>query len=585
MTSALPRLRIPASKGGPVAGAPRAAAAIDMPRHARVRPGIGALLLMAPPHLAIDSRAPLAVRACAEGDGDVEMFDRARADRLIERLREARVGGTFWGARPTIPPGSTLFQTQTGGISAGPAPRLAVGPIDLHRPSSEAMALPTGPLDPWHLLDHADGVVAPQTDPLAILARLLGRPQRERDSTAPKVLTVAERQALAWEVLVQGIVYRCPFDGRCISAEVAIDLLAEWRRHLDTIGGIGVQLGMRRWKRPQIDRFLRTAKGVPAHARTMQQGLRKARATGSALAIWPSRVSPALAQRAADQGVALARIEDGFLRSPGLGVHLVPPLSITLDRQGLHYDPTRPSDLETLLRTHPFPPALLARAARLRAAIVAAGIGKYGRSDAAPPIELPPDRPVMLVIGQVADDRSVQLGDVARLGNAGLIARVRAEAPDALLLYRPHPDVIAGHRDGDVPRAVLGLVDCVLDRPCALAPLLARADAVHVLTSLTGFEALLRGRPVVCHGAPFYAGWGLTSDRVPLPRRGRPVPIDALVAASLLLYPLYLDPETGLPCAAERVVAHLAAAPPARSPLVRLRRWEGALRSWIRRAA
>ncbi|WP_204316460.1 hypothetical protein, partial [Stenotrophomonas maltophilia] len=87
-----------------------------------------------------------------------------------------------------------------------------------------------------------------------------------------------------------------------------------------------------------------------------------------------------------------------------------------------------------LLSQHPFPPELLRRAAALRAAIVTAGIGKYGRADRASPIALPQDRRNVLVVGQVEDDWSVRMGDVAGLGNSGLVKRARAHAPDAFLL-------------------------------------------------------------------------------------------------------------------------------------------------------
>ena len=65
------------------------------------------------------------------------------------------------------------------------------------------------------------------------------------------------------------------------------------------------------------------------------------------------------------------------------------------------------------------------------------------------------------------------------------------------------------------------------------------------MTSLTGFDALLRGKKVVTYGLPFYAGWGLTQDMIKgaaaLDRRTRQLTLDELVAAVLLLYPLYWD--------------------------------------------
>ncbi len=56
------------------------------------------------------------------------------------------------------------------------------------------------------------------------------------------------------------------------------------------------------------------------------------------------------------------------------------------------------------------------------------------------------------------------------------------------------------------------------------------------MTSLTGFEALLRGKAVFTYGLPFYAGWGLTQDRHAHPRRHRRLSIDELVAAALIGY-------------------------------------------------
>ena len=88
---------------------------------------------------------------------------------------------------------------------------------------------------------------------------------------------------------------------------------------------------------------------------------------------------------------------------------------------------------------------------------------------------------------------------------------------------------------------------------------LRAVDEVHVLTSLAGFEALLRGKPVVCWGTPFYAGWGLTEDRAPTPRRSRVLSLDALVAGVLLLYPTYVSRTTGHFTTAERALEELQA--------------------------
>jgi capsular polysaccharide export protein len=260
------------------------------------------------------------------------------------------------------------------------------------------------------------------------------------------------------------------------------------------------------------------------------------------------------------------RVEDGLLRSRGLGAELVPPLSLVLDDLGIYYDPTRESRLERLIAA-PLPPGGAERAARLRAAIVAAGLSKYNLGGADPGARIAdlraarPGVPVLLVPGQVEDDASIRLGCGAVRTNRGLLEAVRAANPGAILVYKPHPDVEAGLRPGAVPDAA-ALADLVVTRgdPAAL---LSGVDGVWTLTSGLGFEALLRGVPVTCLGAPFFAGWGLTDDRGPVPPRRHGLPpaeaLDRLVHAVLIAYPRYRDPLTGAPCPPEVVVERLAA--------------------------
>ena len=80
------------------------------------------------------------------------------------------------------------------------------------------------------------------------------------------------------------------------------------------------------------------------------------------------------------------------------------------------------------------------------------------------------------------------------------------------------------------------------------------------MTSLLGFEALIRDVSVSCYGAPFYAGWGLTDDRMAMPERRKARPTQTqLIHACLIDYPRYHDPQTGLACPVEVVVDRLAA--------------------------
>src|SRR5690606_29499931 len=104
--------------------------------------------------------------------------------------------------------------------------------------------------------------------------------------------------------------------------------------------------------------------------------------------------------------------------------------------------------------------------------------------------------------------------------NAGLVQAARADYPDAFLIYKNHPDVLAGNRPGMLDASALDAVDATADG-LDIIQCLDHADRLATLTSLSGFEALLRGKPVTTYGTPFFAGWGLTEDRVPSPRRTR----------------------------------------------------------------
>jgi capsular polysaccharide export protein len=167
------------------------------------------------------------------------------------------------------------------------------------------------------------------------------------------------------------------------------------------------------------------------------------------------------------------------------------------------------------------------------------------------------------VAGQVEDDASVRCGAPGVRGNLELLQQVRAAHPEAWIVYKPHPDTEAATRPGRIdPSLALRYADQVAGAVPAAA-LFEQVDEVHTMTSLIGFEALLRGLPVTTWGQPFYAGWGLTRDRLPPPRRTRRLSLDALVAGALILYPLYLDPLSGKPCEAEDVAQQLAGHSPA----------------------
>ncbi|WP_051242705.1 beta-3-deoxy-D-manno-oct-2-ulosonic acid transferase [Stappia stellulata] len=290
-------------------------------------------------------------------------------------------------------------------------------------------------------------------------------------------------------------------------------------------------------------------------------GMRGGRVLG-----WAAAVSADVEARAADAGVELWRIEDGFLRSVGLGAGLARGAALAFDDLGIYFDATRESRMERVLNTRRLSSGERARAQDLRRLIVAAGLSKYNVGRRGAGCVPPQGREAVLVPGQVADDAGVRRSisatiDCANCANVNLelLRRVRSRDPDAWIVYKPHPDVAAGLRPGRLEAGDLkGLADHVVVGG-DIVDLIETVDRVETFSSLAGFEALLRETPVTVHGMPFYAGWGLTRDLTPMPRRtGRP-DLATLVHVALVDYPVTLDPKTLSPCSPELLIERLAA--------------------------
>ncbi len=468
---------------------------------------------------------------------------------------------------------------------AGPRPvlSLAEGPWAAPRfglrwaPLGLVLASPPGP--PGDPVAEALACPAASREDLpALLALLPGLP-----ALAALLAATPLPPAEALARLLAASRFANPFTGLPWSAAEALAQLAEWNAAEAANRRILAATGMEVFKRHRMRDRLAGGAGPPRMFWRASAALRHAaqgqgtRGQG-AVAVWAAAMPAGLPARAAAAGVALVQVEDGFIRSAGLGVLLAPAQSLVLDQGGSHFDPSTPSSLETLLAEASFPPALLARAARLRARLLAEGVTKYNLAGPAPRLAPPPGRKLVLVCGQVEDDASLRRGGGSIRTNLDLLRAARRENPEAFLVYKPHPDVEAGIRLGAVrPEALAVLADQVAAHT-PIAALYPQVAEVQVMSSLAGFEALLRGCRVVCWGQPFYAGWGLTEDRAPLPRRQRRLTLEELVAGALLLYPRYWDPVSGLPCPPEVLLDRLAGmAPP---PPPRLPAWLRHTAAW-----
>lgn len=101
----------------------------------------------------------------------------------------------------------------------------------------------------------------------------------------------------------------------------------------------------------------------------------------------------------------------------------------------------------------------------------------------------------------------------------------------------------------------------------AMPDCLESVDEVHTISSLTGFEALLRGLKVTCYGLPFYAGWGLTTDidaqlspkagYLERRKRDTTLTLEQLLHCTLIDYPLYRLPSGYGLAQVEQVIDYL----------------------------
>ncbi|WP_375699477.1 capsular polysaccharide biosynthesis protein [Pseudophaeobacter sp. TrK17] len=412
-------------------------------------------------------------------------------------------------------------------------------------------------VSPWGLLEGAIAVytVSSQLGFEAILAghkpRVFGQPfyagwgltededpvaRRQRKLTRPQLFSAAMFLYPTWYD---------PYTDRLCELERVIDTLEAgiraWRQ--DRAGWVAS--GMRLWKRKPLQGFFGQTRKLK-----FTEDPEEAHKSGRNWMVWASKAG-------AKTHAGATRVEDGFLRSRGLGADLVPPMSLVLDRQGIYYDPRQPSDLDDLITQRAdLGPAEALRVEALIQQLIRHSLSKYNLSGEPPAL---PAGHRILVPGQVEDDASIKAGCGRIKSNLALLRATRKANPKAVIIYKPHPDVEAGLRPGSLPETGVpeNLADVVASN-CDPMALLDEVQEVWTMTSLLGFEALLRGAKVTTLGLPFYAGWGLTTDKRTAPpwRSARP-DLLGLAHAVLIDYPRYYDPITGRPCPPEVVVERL----------------------------
>lgn len=293
--------------------------------------------------------------------------------------------------------------------------------------------------------------------------------------------------------------------------------------------------------------FLETLVGRPVVLYRMGRGI-----SYSAVAGWGAKPTSRRARDlACSLGLPYIALEDGFLRSLGLGDQH-PAYSLVVDDLGIYYDARRVSRLECLIR-EPISDDDMRRAQQLRQAWCAARVSKYNH---APDWQSDGGQPFVLVVDQTRGDASVNCGLASGASFSRMLECALEENPHHRIVIKVHPEVMMGRKHGYLDRLRMhgSARVFVLGEDVHPAGLIERADALYVVTSQMGFEGLLWNKRVRTFGMPFYAGWGLTEDDLAAPCRRGKTALENLIFASLIRYPSYVDPETGQRCEVERLV-------------------------------
>jgi len=276
-------------------------------------------------------------------------------------------------------------------------------------------------------------------------------------------------------------------------------------------------------------------------------------------------------------------LEDGFIRSLGLGVEGYPSFSLVEDDVGIYYDATVPSKLENLLNIYDFSAdsELMKKAQEAIELIRVHNISKYNN---APKVDtrfqskfgmtesvfgmtesvfgmtegvsgmtesvlgmtegvsgMTEIKKRVLVIAQTAGDASLKYGMLDDYTTDDMISSAISENPDATVYLKVHPDVLSGKKKSDIDINVAKKKCIIIEENINPISLLKYFDKVYTKTSGMGFEALLVGCECVCFGMPFYAGWGITDDRTKCERRKRVLSVEEVFAAAYILYTRYYN--------------------------------------------
>ncbi len=237
-------------------------------------------------------------------------------------------------------------------------------------------------------------------------------------------------------------------------------------------------------------------------------------------------------------------LEDGFIRSFGLGVEGSPSFSIVKDDIGIYYDATVSSKLEHILNSYDFESdsELMCIAKKARFKIIEYKISKYNNFKEVDLSYLDNGKEKVLIVAQTYGDSSLEYGLGNSFSTKEMIDDAIKENSNTEVYIKIHPDVLLGKKDSDINAKDIPPSCHILTDNANPIELMSYFDKVYTKTSGMGFEALLLDKEVHCYGIPFYAGWCVTDDKLECSRRERKLTIDEIFAGAYILYSNYYNP-------------------------------------------
>lgn len=235
-------------------------------------------------------------------------------------------------------------------------------------------------------------------------------------------------------------------------------------------------------------------------------------------------------------------LEDGFIRSLNLGVENSPSFSMVKDDIGIYYDATAPSKLENLLNTYEFKDEEIKQAKKAIELIKKYKISKYNNNLDIPDDYFQKDEKRVLIITQTANDASLEFGLAKDFKTVDMIKDAVKENPKSKIYIKIHPDVLSGKKQSDLDINSLPKECILITENFNPVALLEFFDKVYTKTSGMGFEALMQECECICYGMPFYAGWGLTKDKLECKRRMQKRSLEEVFYAAYILYSEYFNP-------------------------------------------